>query len=838
MTTVFESPPNRTVYLRELQQKRRQLAKDELSRYYDDPVAFAHDCIDWKEGEGLAEYQEEYLSALVDHNRVCVRSLHGVGKAQPHGLVIDTPAGPRKFGDLAPGDLVFGVDGRPIKVKAVYERGEMEVYRVRFNDGTETLCSDDHLWTVRRFRYATDIPRTEWETLSLREIMDRGLTRPNGKRQARRWAIPTAAPLQFPYRWVPVDPYTLGAWLGDGTGRTPQVSGRDREVVDRIRAAGYSVREREERTCLSWYVYGLRDALRRAGVFGCGSREKFVPDAYLQNVPEVREEVLRGLLDTDGTVTAEGAISFCSTSERLAADVAWLARSLGGMARVHRRENQNGPFWIVQLTMPGGRWFHIERKQARVRPTSQKRYLSRWIDKVELVGVEPVRCIEVDAADGLYVANDAIVTHNTMGEALAVLWFAITRDAAGRDWKCPVTAGSWSQLRLYMWPEIHKWARKLRWEKLHREPFNAREILTTQISLNFGQAFAVASAIPAYIEGVHADSVLYIFDESKSIPVATWDAAEGAFTGAAGTEAMALACSTPGEPLGRFYDIQSRKTGYEDWYPVHIGLQRALDAGRVSPAWAEQRKLQFGENSALYANRVLGNFHTADEDALIPLAWIEAAIERWKATQIRMVEEGLPMQPLSRVGVDVAAEGEDATVISLVHANRVDEVRIHHGLPITETSGKVLGILQGSLTAEAVIDCDGLGVGVKHTLAEEGMADRLISFHAQTPTDRKDRSGELGFDGAKAEAWWMLREALDPEYGPVLELPENPTLMGDLSAPHWTTNKKAQIVIEKKVDVKKRLGRSPDAGDSVVMALWIGTRPRRKRRMVAAGRAA
>jgi hypothetical protein len=112
-----------------------------------------------------------------------------------------------------------------------------------------------------------------------------------------------------------------------------------------------------------------------------------------------------------------------------------------------------------------------------------------------------------------------------------------------------ITAGVWRQLEHYLWPEIHKWARRLRWDVLGRPPLNERtELLALNLKLRHGAAFAVASDQPSLIEGVHADSVLYVFDESKSIPAGLFDAAEGAFSAARADglpEALAIAQSTP-----------------------------------------------------------------------------------------------------------------------------------------------------------------------------------------------------------------------------------------------------------------------------------------------------
>jgi hypothetical protein len=252
----------------------------------------------------------------------------------------------------------------------------------------------------------------------------------------------------------------------------------------------------------------------------------------------------------------------------------------------------------------------------------------------------------------------------TAVSSLVVLWFALTREAAGRDWKCVTTAGGWRQLEHYLWPEIRKWAHRLRWDDMGRRPLDERgELLALKLRMRSGEAFAAASDKPELIEGCHADSVLYIFDESKAIIPETFDAAEGAFSGASagsGLEALALAMSTPGEPSGRFYAIHCHAPGLQDWWTRHVTLDEAIAAGRVSREWADQRALQWGTASAVFVNRVLGEFHSSDEDSVVPLSWIEAANDRWRAWD----EAGRPDLELPHVaGVDVARCFDDQTEI-------------------------------------------------------------------------------------------------------------------------------------------------------------------------------
>jgi hypothetical protein len=407
----------------------------------------------------------------------------------------------------------------------------------------------------------------------------------------------------------------------------------------------------------------------------------------------------------------------------------------------------------------------------------------------------------------------------TSTTALAILWFALTRDQAGQDWKCVTTAGAWRQLIQYLWPEIHKWARLIRWEEVGRAPLDPRsELLALNIKLRHGSAFAVASDNAELIEGAHADSVMYVFDESKAIAADTFDAAEGAFSGAgegSTNEAYALAMSTPGEPNGRFYDIHRRAPGLNDWWPRHVTKDEAIAAGRISREWCNQRRDQWGD-SAVYYNRVEGEFHSSDEDGVIPLSWVEAANERWRAWD----DAGRPhVEGLRVVGVDVARSGSDKTVLAIRHGMVITELRHTAKEDTMQTTGRVKGIVDAVPdTMQAVVDVIGIGAGVVDRLREQRKP--VEGFNASEGTTRRDASRELGFSNCRAAAWWGLRELLDPGSGNDVALPPDDRLTGDLTAPHWRVMSGGRIQVESKDDIKKRIGRSTDDGDAVAMAFW------------------
>ena len=328
--------------------------------------------------------------------------------------------------------------------------------------------------------------------------------------------------------------------------------------------------------------------------------------------------------------------------------------------------------------------------------------------------------------------------------ALILLWFALTRDAAGIDWKCVTTAGSWSQLLNYLWPEIKKWSYCLNWDAIGRSPFSERnELMKGGLSLRHGLAMAGSPDQPEKLEGAHADSVLIIFDESKIIGAETFDAAEGIFSGAdeeTGLEALALCISTPGEPAGRFFDIHRHAPGLEDWYTRHVTLQEAVAAGRMTLSWANQRKKLWGESSALYQNHVLGEFCSEDEDAIIPLAWIEAAQERWREWD----RAGRPDQDGQHtIGVDVARSGLDRSVAAIRHGDVLTHLVTWSKEDTMETVGRVKGMLDGDPLATAIVDVIGIGAGVYDRLRE--MGTKTDPFNAAKKTTRRDVTRQFGF---------------------------------------------------------------------------------------------
>jgi phosphate starvation-inducible PhoH-like protein len=369
------------------------------------------------------------------------------GRAQPVSNSVLTPDGFRPIGGLRVGDLVTGSDGRPTVVIGVFPQGRKEVFRVGTQDGASTLCCGEHLWHV--FTPEDRHRRQPGRVLETRQM--------SGRLRAahqHRYELPLLSrPAEFEPRDVPLDPYALGLLLGDGcltTKTTPTSTTSDPELAVALEDSVEGIELRPKGA----YDYVLRNldggrggvivanpvtaALRELGLAGTYSHTKFIPHLYLENAADVRIAVLQGLLDSDGGPVAQRGrtcrIQYTTCSEALRDDVAFLVRSLGGVAYWRRQapgrtpggrpdrpiEHRHDAF-VMDLRLPRAiepfrlrRKLEIYRRQGGGRPM-------RFIDSIEPAGEAETVCISVAAADSLYVTDDFLVTHNTLNDSFIIL---------------------------------------------------------------------------------------------------------------------------------------------------------------------------------------------------------------------------------------------------------------------------------------------------------------------------------------------------------------------------------------------------------------------------------
>ena len=342
------------------------------------------------------------------------------GKMLENGTPVLTPTGWVPVEDVASGDSVVAVDGTPTEVLGVYPHADVELFRVGFSDGTAITTHAGHLWEVNtKGRRHRGLPGRVLST----EAIAADLTDASG---APKWYLPVASPPEFRETDLPVDPYVLGVWLGDGAS-CGRISNVDPELWENVRAAGYEVgadisgdERSETRT-----VYGLKARLEHLGLATARSWERRIPEPYLFGSVRQRLALLQGLMDTDGTVHgANGNTSFTTTSEDLADGVIHLARSLGAVIR--KPEPRAGsyksggarpiigrPAWTFSLQVaPGLCPFRLLRK-ARAYREDRVRGRHKSVRSVEPAGRGNGTCIEVAHERSLFVADHFTVTHNT-----------------------------------------------------------------------------------------------------------------------------------------------------------------------------------------------------------------------------------------------------------------------------------------------------------------------------------------------------------------------------------------------------------------------------------------
>lgn len=408
------------------------------------------------------------LGGLCRTDLIILAGRPSMGKAQPLDANVLTHRGWTSMGSLKVGDALASIDGKPSTVTGVFPQGKRQVYRVEFNDGRAMECCDEHLWSVnyKGWQNPRVISTNEVRTL---------LAKPHMK---KRLYIETFNG-QFGLPYAGLDPWLIGVIIGDGCVKRSKlmVTSSDDEIIEGVRqavGAGIEVRSNSNYdyvltkpmrnscsfcgkeftqssrkrkfcdnkcSCASHYYTRRRgnslydhctkrpgaernwliDCLREMGLWDVSAADKRIPDNLLKASRVDRLALLRGLLDTDGTVETWGTIRFCTVSNILSRQVVDLVRSLGGIAKAYPKHQKNGEHktaWVINITgikADPQELFSIKRKASRLKEFERKQRLS--FSDITPTRVAEVQCISVSHLSHLYITDDYIVTHNT---ALAV----------------------------------------------------------------------------------------------------------------------------------------------------------------------------------------------------------------------------------------------------------------------------------------------------------------------------------------------------------------------------------------------------------------------------------
>lgn len=360
----------------------------------------------------------------------------GSGKAQPLDTKIITPYGYKLMRDIHVGDAVIGGDGNPHTVTGVFPQGEKAVYKVTLADGRSTKCCAEHLWNVSTVGKRAH-GNYSYDVVNLGEMLKTGVK--HG--EAYRYSIPMCKPVEYAdAQHLPIDPYLLGALIGDGcltmskakSGARPMFfSNTEQDVVsmveDKLSKYGSGCRLwRNKATQCEYTIRGdvrnLRNDLVSLGL-NVKSGQRFIPDIYMTASSNDRMELLRGLFDTDGSFGKNGAKHYSTMSKRLAEDVTNLCWSLG--MRASCKLTSKG--YHVQI-VTDQRVYNSNKHRERDEGHRRARTRSNLADRISIVNIEPCgteecQCIMVDSEEHTYLCDDYIVTHNTVCMLLAMsIW--------------------------------------------------------------------------------------------------------------------------------------------------------------------------------------------------------------------------------------------------------------------------------------------------------------------------------------------------------------------------------------------------------------------------------
>jgi len=376
-------------------------------------------------GEGLVGVPtgfadlDRLTNGLHPGQMIIVAARPAIGKALALDTPLPTPHGWTTMGEVQVGDLLLAADGTPTRVVAATDvMLDRPCFEVTFDDGMRIVADAEHQWLTetrssrksaqaaaagynryRNQRTFAQVRTTREIAATLRcEVADARLNH----------CVTNAQPLALPERDLPIDPYVLGVWLGDGHSASARYTSADPEIAMRIEGLGYRVSEAGVE---------IPDEARTLGVLG----NKHIPAEYQRASETQRRALLAGLLDTDGTVSPTGAVQFTVTNERLARDVLELVHSLGyrtgfsSRAVRGRRPETSTAFTITFTTSDDV--FALERKRLvhkeRATRATPRRH-ARFVTDVRPVPSVPVRCVEIEHPTHLYLASRSMIpTHNS-----------------------------------------------------------------------------------------------------------------------------------------------------------------------------------------------------------------------------------------------------------------------------------------------------------------------------------------------------------------------------------------------------------------------------------------
>jgi hypothetical protein len=743
--------------------------------------------------------QLEIHEAMAKHRFGVVVCHRRMGKA----LALDTPipmadGSWSTMGEIKGGDLILGTDGGACKVLKAHDvMHDRECYDLEFSNGERIVADADHLWVTTRKKDRHNPVR---EYINGKLARRRNMPRPAKARTTREIAqtlrsrgesnhrITAAAPIAYAERNdLPLHPYVLGAWLGDGTSGCGAITSMDLEIIERVDGllgANCSIsrilNENTGKASTYFWVGGFTRTLGQMGI----KQNKHIPEAYLSAGLMQRRELLRGLMDTDGHIDKSGFCEITQKREVLADNIVQLLYSLGMQPTKHVKIIGGNPYYRVNF-FPNYNCFHLQKKAVRYVTSKRTESLISIVGAVRVASV-PVRCLTVAAEDKQFlVGRKYIPTHNTTSAVATLVHSALSMKR---------NDGRYAYIAPY-----YKQAKKVTWDMFKTMAFNVPGVKFYESELkvefpNGSQIHLIGGDNPDALRGMYLDGVV-IDEVADSRPNLWGEVIRPALSDRKG---WALFIGTF-KGVDKLYELYQFAQDSPGWFTKVYSAEDTgiIDAEELAAARHEMTKVQF-------AREFLCDPMAGSEDVLVPM---ELAMESAR----RQISDAYVKGAVRVLGVDVARYGGDKSVIFPVAGLKAYDPLVFEGISNTDLAQKVIWQIQQFQPDYVRVDA-GRGEGVIDIIRSHGYKVMEVAFGgaATNPLYANKRSE-------------MMHGVLDwIERGGCI--PNIPTLINEMSSPYVGSNDHGKLVVESKRMMKSRGISSTDYLDALALAVGIKLR--------------
>jgi hypothetical protein len=417
-----------------------------------------------------------------------------------------------------------------------------------------------------------------------------------------------------------------------------------------------------------------------------------------------------------------------------------------------------------------------------------------------VLGVEPddwQKELMMAIADG--ERKISVRSAHGVGKSSVASWIMLHTLLTNYDCKVIVTAPTSSQLFDALFAELSRWIKEMPQSLQDLVDVKSdRVVLKARPNEVFISARTSRRETPEALAGVHSTGkVMLVVDEASGVPEEVFESAAGSMSG---ENVHTILLGNPTRNSGLFYDTHHRLSG--SWNTFHIS---AYDSPRVSKEFIEEMAMRYGEDSPAFSVRVKGDFAEESDDGVISLDLIESAVNR-----------DVPMDNSHDTywALDVARHGSDSSVLVKRRGNIIFDIKTFKKLNLMELTGRIMAEFDSvephNRPIEIYIDAIGLGYGVIDAINEIGR----LSAVAINVAESASMSGT--YMNLRAELWFKFKAFLEEG---LCKLPKHETMTADLLSAKYKFTAAGKIQLESKEQTKKRLGRSPDVADALVLLM-------------------